>query len=96
MFQDVWDRNGHVVFRHDQNMLQSLPVYIGMILKSPLMTPGFFEERESKAIGVKLRTPKPVLCFPSGEVELRFNVGTRGNGVDRPVWPENLLTEVVA
>ncbi len=55
----------------------------------------FFETRHSGAIGVDVRCPKPVIQFPSGKVELKYNVGTRGNGVDQAKWPEDLMTEVV-
>jgi hypothetical protein len=37
----------------------------------------------------------PVLKFPEGKVKLGFQVGTRGNGVDQPKWPEDLLAENV-
>ena len=30
-----------------------------------------------------------------GGVEGGFNVGTRGNGIDKPVWPDNLRVEIV-
>jgi hypothetical protein len=45
---------------------------------------------------VDIKTPRPILRFPQGLVELKYNVGTRGNGVDKPKWPENLMTEVVS
>jgi hypothetical protein len=56
----------------------------------------FFEDRESKNRGVKIRTVKPVINFPEGEVQLGYNVGTRTNGVDEPRWPEDLSVEVVS
>ena len=43
----------------------------------------------------KIIAAKPILRFPGGEVKLGFNVGTRGNGVDQPRWPEDLGVEVV-
>jgi hypothetical protein len=69
---------------------------MGYIVKnSNLFDPSFFEDRESKAIGVVVRTVKPIIRFKDGEVELRYNVGTRGNGKDAPRWPEDLMVEVV-
>ena len=56
----------------------------------------FFEDRESKNRGVKIRTAKPMIKFPEGEVQLGYNVGTRTNGVDEPRWPEDLSVEVVS
>jgi hypothetical protein len=58
-----------------------------------LLRPEFFETRESKILGVIIRVPKPVINYDGGEVEPGFNVGTRGNGVDAPFWPDDLLTE---
>lgn len=73
-----------------------LPRYIGMIAKnSKLLNPAFFEDRESKAIGAIVRTVKPIIKFENDQVELKYNVGTRGNGKDAPQWPDDLMTEVV-
>lgn len=56
----------------------------------------FFETRDCKTIGVKIKTVKPVLTFPKQEVELKYNVGTRTNGVDKAHWPADLTTEIVS
>ncbi len=73
-----------------------LPRYIGMIAQnSKLLQPSFFEDRESKAIDAVVRTVKPIIKFDNDQVELKYNVGTRGNGKDAPRWPEDLMTEVV-
>jgi hypothetical protein len=61
-----------------------------------LFNPEFFEDRPSGAIGTKVRCIKPIIRYPAGKVTLKYNVGTRGNGVDQPRWPENLMTEIVA
>ena len=66
-----------------------------MFQKEGMFDIDFFEMRETKALGLKIRTPKPVLRFPKGTVELGYNVGTRGNGVDQPHWPSDLSTEIV-
>ena len=60
-----------------------------------LLDPKFFEDRESKALGLKIRTIKPIIQFDQGEVQLEYNVGTRGNGVDAEWWPDDLMTEVI-
>ena len=73
-----------------------LPRYIGMIMKnSKVLAPSYFEDRESKALGVTVRTIKPIIKFEHDQVELKYNVGTRGNGKDAPRWPDDLMTEVV-
>jgi hypothetical protein len=64
--------------------------------KDVLFNPSFFEKRRSDALGQDIVCPKPVVQFPHGPVELKFNVGTRGNGVDQARWPQDLMTEVVA
>lgn len=60
-----------------------------------LFNPQFFEMRASKAVDGTFWVVKPVLQYGNNAVEMRYNVGTRGNGVDQPVWPEDLSTEVV-
>lgn len=61
-----------------------------------LFNPEFFEMRRSGTLGTDILTVKPIIRFPEGKVRLEFNVGTRGHGTDRPKWPENLMTEIVA
>ena len=61
-----------------------------------LFKPDFFEMRHSGAIGKDVKAVKPIVQYPGGKVELKYNVGTRGNGVDQPRWPLDLMTEVVA
>ncbi|KAH6668285.1 CoA-transferase family III domain-containing protein [Halenospora varia] len=98
VWEDVWTRNGRESFRHYQSMNVTLPRYLKMIKENSsdvLLQPEFFEVRESKVLGLKLRVVKPILRFTQNEVKLGYNVGTRGNGADAAKWPEDLLTEVV-
>ncbi|PCG91940.1 CoA-transferase family III [Penicillium occitanis (nom. inval.)] len=96
VWQDLWKRNGNQVFRSYHNMNYMIPRYIEMIMKnSKIISPSFFEDRESKAIGTIVRTPKPVIKYDNDQVQLKYNVGTRGNGKDAPRWPVDLMTEVV-
>ncbi|OJD12902.1 hypothetical protein AJ78_06566 [Emergomyces pasteurianus Ep9510] len=79
-------------------MSYTLPKFLSMLRTNAgakFFNPDFFEDRESKCLGKVIRTVKPVLQFPGGVVELRYNIGTRTNGVDQPRWPEDLMTEVV-
>jgi hypothetical protein len=79
-------------------MGSTLPRYLCMMKMYSadiLFKPGFFEVRHSAAIGKDVRCLKPIIQFPQGNVKLGYNVGTRGNGVDEPHWPEDLMTEVI-
>ena len=78
-------------------MMYTLSKFMQMIAMNgrQLFNPVYFEDRESKVLGTSIRTVKPILQFPQGKVEPGFNVGTRGNGVDQPRWPENLESEAV-
>jgi hypothetical protein len=60
-----------------------------------LFNPSFFELRNAKNLGVTFVQVKPIAQFSNKEVDLNYQVGTRGNGVDQPVWPKNLTVEVV-
>jgi len=73
------------------------PKVLGMLAekKAPIFNPAFFENRENKAIGYPVHTVKPILRFPQGFVKPGYNIGSRGNGVDKAEWPEDLLTEVI-
>ena len=97
IWEEVWQRNGRQVFRHHHSMNHTIPRYIEMLKEQrTLLKLEFFETRESGALdGLRMRVPKPVIQFPPGTVELGYNVGTRGNGVDQPRWPSDLLMEVV-
>ena len=80
-------------------MQYTLPRFLQMLKQnssSIIFNPAFFERRHSGAIGKDIICPKSIIDFPEGPVQLKFNVGTRGNGVDQARWPENLMTEVVA
>lgn len=95
-WEDLRSRHGGKVFRHYNSMNYTLPFYMDMFRGDNLFDLDFFEVRESKALGgLKIRTPKPILNFPTGSVKLGYNVGTRGNGLDQPRWPTDLSTEVV-
>ncbi|OCK85885.1 alpha-methylacyl-CoA racemase [Lepidopterella palustris CBS 459.81] len=98
VWEELWVRNGKQVFRHNHNMLYTIPRYLQMLHEnsgSILFKPEFFEDRHSGAIGKTIRTIAPILKFPDGPVQLKYNVGTRTNGVDKAFWPKNLMTEVV-
>lgn len=60
-----------------------------------LLSPTFFEEIRSEAAGSTFIKVKPIARFKDEVVQLKYNVGCRGNGVDQPRWPENLTVEVV-
>jgi hypothetical protein len=95
VWEDLWTRNGRQVFRHYHSMNYTAPRYMEMFRAQGMFNLDFFELRQSKALGLQFRVPKPVLQFPPGTVEPGYNIGTRGNGVDQPYWPDDLSTEVV-
>lgn len=98
VWEELWKRNGSLVFRAEHNMGYKLPRMMRMIQEHSgkvVFNPEFFEDRKSGALGVDVRTVKPIIRFGGGEVELGYNVGTRGNGWDQARWPDDLMTEIV-
>lgn len=79
-------------------MAYTLPRFLEMLHKNAskvLLRPEFFEIRHSGAIRKDVRVVKPIVQYPNGKVELKYNCGTRGNGMDQPHWPADLMTEIV-
>jgi len=86
-------------------MTRMLPKVMGSLFKNSgakLFKPSYFTEADAhlgeNGEPMKMKIVKPVLNFTEGskgKVELGFNVGTRGNGVDAPRWPEDLMVPVV-
>lgn len=79
-------------------MEATIAAYMKMIKQNSakiVMNPSFFEEREAKAINSKVVAVKPIVDY-SNQIKLGYNVGTRGNGKDKPMWPSDLTVEVVA
>lgn len=98
VWKEVWQRHGAPVFRHYHGMTYTMPAMLRLLHQQDadtLFKPEFFEVRESKNIGQTFVVVKPVAQFKDGAVELKYNVGTRTNGVDQPVWPKDLSVEVV-
>ncbi|KAK2017372.1 CoA-transferase family III [Colletotrichum eremochloae] len=98
VWKEVWERHGSPVFRHFHSMAHTVPIMSKLLHEhdsKTLFQPQFFEIRTSKAVGGTFWVVKPVLQFHNNAVEMGYNVGTRGNGVDEPIWPTNLAVEVV-
>lgn len=98
VWKDLRSKHGSPVFRHYHSMGYTIPAMIKLIqenVKDVVFNPSFFESRISKYLDTTFIVVKPIAQFPNEEVELRYNVGTRGNGVDQPVWPQDLSVEVV-
>ncbi|KAF4770695.1 hypothetical protein HAV15_013187 [Penicillium sp. str.  len=98
VWQKLWSDNGRPVFRHHHTMFETIPAHVELLKKNSsdrVFQPHNFQDLHSPQLGVLVRVPKPVLQFPEGPVQLKYNVGTRTNGVDQPRWPENLTVEVV-
>ncbi|KAI2781687.1 CoA-transferase family III [Daldinia loculata] len=97
-WNEVWKRHGSPVFRHYHAMPHLLPAILKLLYQHDsqvLFNPAFFQEREAKNIEATFIQVKPVAQFADGAVDLGYHIGTRGNGVDEPVWPDNLTVEVV-
>jgi hypothetical protein len=49
----------------------------------------------SAAAGSTFVKVKPIAQYKDGLVQLKYNVGCRGNGVDHPHWPKDLSVEII-
>ncbi|KAJ5596010.1 hypothetical protein N7450_002468 [Penicillium hetheringtonii] len=97
-WKELWDRHENLTFRHYHAMQYMLPATLESLYKhdqQTLFNPEFFETRTSKNLDAQFVQVKPIAQFPNNEVDLGYQVGTRGNGVDYPTWPKDLLVEVV-
>lgn len=98
IWNDLWTRHGSPTFRHYHAMQHLIPAVLRSLYEhdqESLFKPEFFEPRLSKIMNMQFIQVKPVAQFPGKEVELKYNIGTRGNGVDQPVWPKDLTVESV-
>ncbi|KAK8060530.1 hypothetical protein PG996_010460 [Apiospora saccharicola] len=98
VWADLWQRNGSPVFRHHHPMQHLLPRTLALVAQNSgkkLFRPEFFTQYRVKSIDKDIRIVAPVLRYPNGEVKPGFDIGTRTNGVDQPVWPDDLGVEVV-
>jgi len=83
------------------NMTITIPAYMKMLheKKAPIFDETFFEIKKNGALGVDVKTIKPILEFEKEEeeesVKLEYHVGSRPNGMDVAKWPSDLMTEVV-
>ncbi|KAK1238202.1 hypothetical protein MKX08_002781 [Trichoderma sp. CBMAI-0020] len=100
VFDKVWAEHGRPVYRHWHNNGVSAPETVKRLKSGPaserILRPEFFEDRRSPSVlGEKMfRAVKGVADW-GGVVDLRYNVGTRGNGIDAARWPDDLTQEVV-
>ncbi|KAK9422250.1 hypothetical protein SUNI508_04929 [Seiridium unicorne] len=98
IWKDVWQRNGSPIFRHYHSMPYTLArVFAALKDKTgdKMFNPEFFTKYHPKHLGKDMVIVAPILTFPNGEVEPRFDIGTRGNGVDEAKWPASLEVETV-
>lgn len=97
-WNELWSRHGSPVFRHYHAMQHLLPAVLKLLYQhdeKTLFNPDFFEERKAESLGMTFVQVKPIAGFAKDAVDLGYHVGTRGNGVDAPVWPKDLRVEVV-
>ncbi|KAJ3564761.1 hypothetical protein NP233_g8079 [Leucocoprinus birnbaumii] len=97
IWDDLWTRYGQFVFKSTDNMGITIPAFLKVLheKQTPVFDEKYFEIRKNGALGVDVRTIKPVLQFSAGNVQLGYNVGSRPNGTDMARWPSDLMTEVV-
>ncbi|KIK51501.1 hypothetical protein GYMLUDRAFT_252022 [Collybiopsis luxurians FD-317 M1] len=98
VWNDLWTRHGSPVFRHYHAMQYTVPEMLRLLRQydtETLFQPAFFEHRRAESINTSFLLVKPIAQFPNSVVDLKYNVGTRGNGVDQPVWPKDLTVEIV-
>ncbi|KAI0132401.1 CoA-transferase family III domain-containing protein [Xylariales sp. AK1849] len=97
IWESLWKKHGFPRFRHYDNTRRTVPAMLDLLRKheEDLFQPAFFERYRSEVVGVTVSKVKPVVQFKGCEVELGYNVGTRGNGVDKPMWPDDLIAEIV-
>lgn len=98
VWERLWEKNGKRVVRHFQNVHRTLPGCMATLKETSsdvLFKEEFFEDRECANLGMFIRTVKPIVQFPDKEVELKYNVGTRSNGVDEPRWPDDIHVPVI-
>ncbi|KAJ7481619.1 alpha-methylacyl-CoA racemase [Mycena latifolia] len=104
VWADIRQLHNNPVFLPHQNLPGISIRCVQLLIKNApgrIIRPNWLEDRQSDAIGARVRTIKPVAEWDANSdgsrgVQPGFNVGTRGNGVDVARWPEDLLQEVVA
>lgn len=99
IWDEVWKKHASPVFRHYDNTRRTVPEMLKLLHQYDekiLFKSSFFEKYRSKAIDVTIIRVKPVAQFKDNLVELKYNVGTRGNGVDKSKWPDDLTVEIIS
>ncbi|KAF5353210.1 hypothetical protein D9756_007851 [Leucocoprinus leucothites] len=97
IWDDLWSQYGKFTFRCTDNRAIVVPAYMKMLEEknTPTFHEKYFEIRKNGALGVDVKTIKPVLRFEEESVKLGYNVGSRPNGTDVAKWPSDLMTEIV-
>ncbi|KAI9306524.1 putative L-carnitine dehydratase [Cunninghamella echinulata] len=100
LWLDLWKQKGEPKLRHYNHMIYSLNLYINLLQQhSPqLWNSDFFEKRDilnGDQHNVKLYTIKPVVRFSNNQVTPQFDIPTRSNGSDAPIWPKDLNTKQI-
>jgi hypothetical protein len=98
VWSQLWAKSGRRQYRHYHNVHSTLNNCLATLKKTSsdiLFRNEFFEDRKCGVLGTTIRTVKPIVQYPDGEVQLEYNIGTRSNGVDDARWPDDLSAEVV-
>ncbi|KAI9307505.1 putative L-carnitine dehydratase [Cunninghamella echinulata] len=100
LWLELWKQKGKPELRYFHNMIGSVAQYSALLKQhSPqLWNPDFFEKRDilnGDQHNVKLYTIKPVVRFSNDQVTPGFDIPTRTNGTDAPLWPKDLNTKQI-
>ncbi|KAJ6003154.1 hypothetical protein N7451_005701 [Penicillium sp. IBT 35674x] len=90
-----FSRMAHSSYDNPQSTAAQVLASLSKERADVLLNSAFFETVESKAIKATVRMVKPVIDFHRSVIRLGYNIGTRGNGHDCPIWPRDLMTEEV-
>ncbi|KAF2100262.1 putative L-carnitine dehydratase [Rhizodiscina lignyota] len=100
VFAKVRAEHGNPMYQHWHNNGFSVPVTMKALRAGEggkrLFQPDFFEDRSAPTVmgDKKIRKVKGIAQFQD-VVQLGFNVGTRGNGIDAARWPTDLMVDQV-
>ncbi|CAO3618655.1 unnamed protein product [Cunninghamella blakesleeana] len=98
----VWKKKGQPQIKYTEPLALALPRYIQLLKQySPhLFHPDFFERREllepfSDTFELYALKPVVKIIHQQLQLQLGFSIPTRGNGVDAPFWPNDLLVKQI-